>query len=319
MSKTGEKRKRIFDRYATHLYELKKEGKLPDIDIPNENTYICPICLNQFTTKSLKLESENMLTLEDSPPDCLGGKKVALTCKACNSKCGHNMDFHLQEKILELDSKEFLPNSTQKAEIDIDGTKVKGEVKITEESMTVSISEKNNNPELVKEHIKKVIPNVIATINPKPSRVDPLKFEVALLKSAYILAFAKFGYHLFLNSCYDVVRDQLKNPDTRIYPEGFWTKQPFTAEHEGVHFILDKGYQSIFVVLPVITKSSIRRFGVALPLPNIPIEKVVAKLKEQEAGFGLTLDPMGGKDVDYLTNNEAVNNMNNWINKLVSE
>jgi hypothetical protein len=54
-------------------------------------------------------------------------------------------------------------------------------------------------------------------------------------------------------------------------------------------------------------------------LPNIPIEKVVAKLKEQEAGFGLTLDPMGGKDVDYLTNNEAVNNMNNWINKLVSE
>ncbi len=259
-----------------------------------------------------------MLTLEDSPPDSLGGKKVALTCKKCNSTCGHTLDFHLQEKVLELDSREFLPHSTQKAEINVDGVTVKGEVRVTEKSIEVSISEKNNNPAVAKEHLKKVLPKKVATVKPKPSRVDPLKFEVALLKSAYVLAFAKFGYNFFLNPCYDIVREQLENPDRKIYPEGFWTKQPFPKETEGVHFILDEGFQAIFVILPVVTKSSTRRFGVALPLPNVPIEDVVAKLKEQEGGFGLTLDPMGGKEVDYLTNKDEVDKMNNLINSFNS-
>ena len=200
MSKTGEKRKRIFDRFSTHLSELKKEGKLTGIELKHDNAYICPICLNPFSKTNLKLDSDNMLTLEDSPPDSLGGKKVALTCKDCNSKCGHNLDFHLQERLLEIDSKEFLPNSTQKAEITVDGVTVKGEVRVTEKSIEVSVSENNNNPVVAKKHLKKVVPDKVATVKPKPSRVIPLKFEVALLKSAYILAFAKFGYNLLLQT-----------------------------------------------------------------------------------------------------------------------
>jgi hypothetical protein len=316
MGKAGEKRKKIFDRFSTHLSELKKEGKLESIDLKHDNTYICPICLNQFSNADLQIYSANMLTSEDSPPDCLGGKKVALTCKDCNNRCGHDLDFHLQEAILELDSRELLPHSTRKAAITVDGETVHGELRVTETSMEVSFSEKSNNPAVVKEHLKKIVPNKVATVEPKPSRVDPLKFEVALLKSAYILAFAKFGYNLFLDPCYDIVREQLKNPDRRIYPEGFWTKQRFVKEHEGVHFILDNGYQAIFVILPLVTKSTTRRFGVALPLPNVPIEEVVAKLKEQEAGFGLTLDNMGGGEVDYLTNKEAIEKMNDWISNL---
>ncbi len=313
MVKAAEKRKKIFDKFSTHLSELKKEGKLAGIELKHDSTYICPICSNQFSNADLKAESTNMLTSEDSPPDCLGGKKVALTCKDCNNRCGHDLDFHLQEAILELDSRELLPHSTRKAAITVDGETVHGEIRVTETSMEISFSEKSNNPTVVKEHLKNIVPNKIATVEPKPSRVDPLKFEVALLKSAYILAFAKFGYNLFLDPCYEIVREQLKNPHARIYPEGFWTKQQFTKEQEGVHFILDEGYQAIFVILPLVTKSTIRRFGVALPLPNVPIESVVKKLKEQEAGFGLQLDPMGGTEVDYLTNKEAIDKMNDWI------
>jgi diaminopimelate decarboxylase len=55
---------------------------------------------------------------------------------------------------------------------------------------------------------------------------------------------------------------------------------------------------------------------VALPMPNVPIEEVVSKLKEQEAGFSLKLDNMGGGDIDYLTNKEAINKMNEWISKI---
>lgn len=319
MAKTGAKRLRLFDRFSAELKKLNEEEKLAGIELENDQPYICPICLNQFSKSDLKNDSNNMLTLEDSPPDSLGGKKVALTCKECNSRCGHNLDFHLQERILELDSKELLPNSTQKADITLDGVTVKGVVKVTDNSIEVSISEKNNNPTVAKQHIKKVVPDKVATVTPNQSRVIPLKFEVALLKSAYILAFAKFGYNLLLDSCYDIVREQIQNPDKQIYPEGFWTKQPFPEETEGVHFIVDEGIQSIFVILPTKTKSSTRRFGVALPLPNAPIKDVVAKLKEQEAGFGLTLDPMGGKEIDYLTNTEAIDKMNNWIGRYDSK
>jgi len=318
MVKAAEKRKKIFDRFSTHLSELNKEGKLAGIELKHDNTYICPICLNQFSNADLKSVSTNMLTSEDSPPDCLGGKKVALTCKECNNRCGRELDFHLQEGLLEIDSREFLPYSTRKAEVTIGGVTVKGEIRVTEKSVEVHVSEKNNNPEVAKEHLTKVVPNEVATVKPKPSRVDPLKFEVALLKSAYILAFAKFGYNLFLDPCYDVVREQLNKPDQRIYPEGFFTKQPFTKEQEGIYFILEKGYESIFVILPVMTKSSTRRFGVALPLPNIPIEKVAGKLKEQDAGFGLTVEFMGGNEVDYLTNKEEVNKLNNLVRSINS-
>lgn len=316
MGRSAERRKRVFDKFSTHLNELKKEGNLVGIELKSDNTYICPVCLNQFSESDLTADSKNMLTLEDSPPDSLGGKKVALTCKECNSRCGHDLDFHLQEAILELDAKEHLPHSSQKATITVDGIPIKGEVRVTETSMEVILSENNNNPAVVKEHLKKVVPDKVAAVEPKPSRVEPLKFDVALLKSAYILAFAKFGYNLFLDPCYDIVREQLKNPEKRIYPEGFWTKQRFAKEHEGVHFILDEGFQAIFVILPVVTKSTIRRFGVALPLPNVPILEVVSKLKEQEAGFRLKLDNMGDGEVDYLTDKEAINKMNEWISRL---
>lgn len=316
MGRGSERRKNIFDKFSTHLNDMRKEGKLVGIELKYENTYICPICLNQFSEADLVANSKNMLTLEDSPPDSLGGKKVALTCRDCNSRCGHDLDFHLQEAILELDSKEHLPHSSQKATITVDGIPIQGEVKVTETSMEITLSEKNNNPIVVQEHLKKVAPDKVATVEPRPSRVNPLKFDVALLKSAYILAFAKFGYNLFLNPCYDIVREQLKNPETRIYPEGFWTKQRFAEEHEGVYFILDEGFQAIFIILPVKTKSTTRRFGVALPMPNVPIEEVVSKLKEQEAGFSLKLDNMGGGDIDYLTNKEAINKMNEWISKI---
>ncbi|MDD4438113.1 MAG: HNH endonuclease [Tissierellia bacterium] len=42
--------------------------------------------------------------MEDAPPKSLGGKANTLTCKTCNSKCGHEIDFHLTERLLEIDT-----------------------------------------------------------------------------------------------------------------------------------------------------------------------------------------------------------------------
>ena len=316
MGRGLERRKAIFERYSSHLSTLINEGELKDVKLEFENSYICPICLSQFTESDLASDSKNMLTLEDSPPDSLGGKKVALTCKSCNSRCGHDLDFHLQEKLLELDSNEFLPNSSQKGKTTIDGHTVISKTIVDDNSIKISLSEKNNDPNVTKDYLKKIIPGRIVNVERKKSRVDNQKFQIAMLKSAYILAFAKFGYNFILDLSFDIVREQLLIPEEQIYPEGFWTKQPFAEEDEGVHFIVEKGYESIFVIFPLKTKSSIRRFGVALPLPNQPIEKVVGELNQRDAGFGLQIDDMGGKEIDYLTDNEAVNKIKKWIKKI---
>jgi len=316
MGKGVERRMNVLNRFSDHLSMLIEKGNLGDFKLKDGKSYICPICLNQFSEKDIKADSKNMLTLEDSPPDSLGGKKIALTCKECNSTCGHNIDFHIQERMLELDSQEFLQNSIQRVKTTIEGVILNSEIRVKENKIEVVFSEKNNNPEKTKEYLKKVLPNQSVIVEQKPSRVNSEKFQIALLKSAYVLVFAKFGYNFILDSCYNIVREQLKNPNKLVYPEGFWTYKPFKKELEGVHFIIDKGYESVFVIFPLKTNSSTRRFGVVLPLPNSNLNLTVSKLKEQVAGFELTLDPMGGTDVDYLQNIDAINKMNKWIEKI---
>ncbi|GAA4424647.1 hypothetical protein GCM10023188_04730 [Pontibacter saemangeumensis] len=284
-----------------------------------ENTYICPICLDQFSDEALEEKSRNRLTLEDAPPKSLGGIQVALTCKKCNNSCGHKVDFHLTDRMLELDAKAFLPNSSQFVTITKNGKTVTGQVKVSPEGkIQVYHSKKKNNPSVLEDYIKSLKPNSpesIVELIHKKSRVEKRLFGMALLKTGYILAFAKFGYTFILDKVYDKVREQLLNPDKEIYPEEFWTEQStFLKQHEGVHFSTTKGLESIYPIFPLVTPSMIRRFGTALPLSTKPIEKIVENIKEFSAGDSMKFDPMSG--VDYLFDLEAINKAIAWIEKL---
>ena len=48
--------------------------------------YFCPICLNEINV--------NELTEEHVPQFSVGGNKLTLTCKDCNSKLGHDIDVY---------------------------------------------------------------------------------------------------------------------------------------------------------------------------------------------------------------------------------
>ena len=320
MNKNYQKRKRIFDRFSKHLNFLKERNKLKHINLKFVETYICPICLNHFSPKDLSDDAPNMLTLEDAPPKSLKGTANVLTCKKCNSECGHKIDFHLTERMLELDAYSFLPNSKIKGKFTKDDKTVFGELTVEKNKTgTAFYHKKINNPKLLDKYIDKLDPNgedPVFSFEPKKSRVDLHRLQVAILKTAYLLAFEKFGYSFILDKSYDQIREQLKNPDKKIYPEGFWIKQSFIEDHVGVNFILDKDLEAVFPIFSLETDSSIRRFGVALPLPGKEIEKTIKILNQQKPEFVLTLDPMGGNDVDYLYDIEAINKMNNWIKKL---
>ena len=56
------------------------------IEFHMADAYICPLCLNAYPIGSTEL------TLEHVPPKSVGGKPILITCKACNNKCGADID-----------------------------------------------------------------------------------------------------------------------------------------------------------------------------------------------------------------------------------
>jgi len=124
MGKIEHRRQIIFDRYSKQLHNLVSYN-LIDYELKYEQTYICPICLNQFSEKDLDTSLENFLTLEDAPPKSLGGKANTLTCKKCNNESGYKIDFHLTQKLHEVGVESFKPKTTSKVSIIHKGITVK--------------------------------------------------------------------------------------------------------------------------------------------------------------------------------------------------
>lgn len=60
-----------------------------------DERYKCPLCMQSFSDD----EVVKNLTEEDVPQASLGGKRIALTCRFCNSTCGHSIDVNLLNAI----------------------------------------------------------------------------------------------------------------------------------------------------------------------------------------------------------------------------
>lgn len=59
--------------------------------------YLCPECLTLFDEDSVanpKYPDAERLTIEDVPPEKLGGAPMLLTCKPCNNRAGTLLDSH---------------------------------------------------------------------------------------------------------------------------------------------------------------------------------------------------------------------------------
>lgn len=313
MAKGEDKRKNIFDKYVNQLSLLHERKLLPKSFTYKKDTYVCPICLAEFSVVDLKSDSENMLTLEDAPPKALGGHSNTLTCKKCNSVAGHSIDNHLNKRLIELDERAFLPNISTRARFTFDGVLVNGELQIDEKgNITVRHNEKFNDPRKLKKYIESTKKDNVIDLQFLPSTVDAHRLEVALLKTAYMLAFEKYGYALILDKSYEIVREQIKNPEKYIYPIGFWTKQStFKKQHEGVHIIDSGEFSGFYSIFSLSTSSTNYIFGVYLPISDLITDVVILKLRAQEGGFFLPLKSL--KENDYF---EDCDNMERLFKQL---
>lgn len=201
MSKQLKSREKLFDKFSKQLHLLKNEGII-EIDLKFDETYICPICLDQFEKADLiSNKSKNFLTEEDAPPAKLNGSRIALTCYECNSKAGHQIDHHLIHRIREIDNSKFHKDSVQRVRVEFEDTFVNSEI-TSKGNGLLSVLHRidNNNPTTLDRFIyqlKNKSVGEILNMSPKKKQIDNGKVARALVKTNYIITFAKFGYIFF--------------------------------------------------------------------------------------------------------------------------
>jgi hypothetical protein len=283
---------RLFSRNLEWVKEHKEVNFVPDFT----NGYICPICFDTFFEEDLENTAVNPLTLEDVPPVSLGGKPLALTCKSCNSKNGHELDAHLLNILLDVDSKSFLPNSHSKATFEISGNKVNGSFGIDEKgTATLRIEPNISHPDHYKIFTSKMDERSITKYNPlfypgkliyEEWRTPKFKMdlkrvykqrraEIALLKIAYLIAFSNFGNGFLINPSLFKIREQILNPDKDILPNVFWIKHQFPKEMEGLNIVSHpKELHCFLIIFNLITKSKTTQCAIALPGPSQPSVKI---------------------------------------------
>lgn len=275
MSSGLARRKSLFDKFSNQLLLLKEHGII-DIKFKYEKPYLCPICLDEFTEMHLENSRENFLTLEDAPPDSLGGTKIALTCKQCNSYCGTKIDNHLFEVIKAIDGSFFYKGSTLHGTITHEGKKVTVELLSQGDGQLEAYHRiKHNNPTLLDRFIygiKNKTIGPVLNLDPPKIKFDPLRVNQALIKANYIITFSKFGYIFLLDAAYHSIRSQLLNPEKEIYKWGPFIKNQFSKDKIGNYYVHNQGIKSIFNIFLLKTEYSETLIGGLLPVPTIPID-----------------------------------------------
>lgn len=305
ISKNKIKRDRIFDVYSRNFDWVKEHPNIrfePDIS----GLYICPLCMNVFDKSCTSAESLTPLTLEDIPPKSLGGKPLVLTCKTCNSKAGHDLDIHVLNVLKEEALQNLSPNSGGKVVIEKDSKKMNGTIKIDENRLAhLDLRPEISNPSDTKYIVNKVINRRFKNVKTEELTVifkkngNLRRSEVGLLRLAYLLAFAKFGYGFIVNLNLPKIREQIQNPDKDILKQVFCIKTNFGDNYLGTNIIHSpKELFGFLVVFKLKSQSFNRNFGVILPGPTSPgmeiYDFIDNKLKDNDTkSINCLMQPFG--------------------------
>lgn len=308
MSGNGQRKKALLiEKYCkktSEIHFVSAEGR----EFQIMDAFICPICLN-----IIKKEDSDIITIEDVPPKSVGGRPLLITCQPCNNVVGGSIESFLHNELQVFHLVRNPEDIPFKAEYTLNGVKIKGRVKIKsiedhEILCTIDSNDINNCPIFTQElehnwdgsnlEIKYDLTSV--------KRNDEYA-NLSILKSAYLLAFAKLGYMYILNDNLDPIRDQLQNPDMDVLKNSFLIAKGVEILQDlkdGVYY----GYvENIYCVLVVMTfklkkKNALKhRAVVALPTPEakdyslysqlskMPNNKTMSIIKEAEE---LPLEPI---------------------------
>lgn len=186
--------------------------------------YVCPICTRGFSRDDLV---HRRLTLEHVPPESVGGTKICLTCRGCNSAGGHQADYALAELGRLRTMRAALRGEEKfdgKIRLEAGGIALNATLRIDDGGVRIELPEGINNPERFHAqivHFRKqhgvAEPDLTFQIT-AGFRFGHRPLFISLLRAAYLAAFAWFGYRYALNPRLDVVREQILKPEVLTLP-----------------------------------------------------------------------------------------------------
>ena len=200
------KRNSILEYYAKQI-EAIPFVTADGVEFRMADAYICPLCQHVYAI------AHDALTLEHVPPESVGGKPILVTCKACNNSQGADLDVYLMNELEISHNLSHLDTIPQKSRIAFNGIEINAQTTFSKsEGFKFMISPNNNNP-IEFEGFMKEARNakegyeikLTANITNRKRNTDLA--NIALLKSAYLMAFQELGYMYVLNPCTNKVRE----------------------------------------------------------------------------------------------------------------
>jgi hypothetical protein len=203
----------LFDLGATAISNLSH----------HRNLYACPICRTLFTVEAITV---GVLTLEHVPQRSQGGRGIALTCKDCNNTAGDSIDAAVDRREKDIAFFEAMAGKASdyrgRARFSVGDTTTNAELKFEQGGFQVEIHQKRNHPESFRKQIDTPHPRSAQLKAHLASESVWAMATIGDLKSAYIAAFASFGYSYALHPRLDLVREQIRSPSERLIQHAHW-------------------------------------------------------------------------------------------------
>ncbi len=282
MAKSGERLRLKFFKLGQKAIQ-RIYPSLPD-------GYLCPLCLRLFKAEAL---AANVLTLEHIPPKKLAGKPLCLTCIECNHGAGETLDPSMKSGE---DALDFALGTMKKpliGKIEAEGAWESAEILADSDGIHIVGHPKSSPPyspenlsEIFAEHAKDTHGNSPLSFSLTWTDKFQLRHQlIGWLRSAYLVAFAKFGYSYAMNPLLKEVRAQISNPNKNLLRTFSITsasespstrrlmivKEPAELQSVGVQF------GRHFVFLPWPTNPSL--YSNIAPTPNVASQQINKSLK----------------------------------------
>jgi HNH endonuclease len=253
-----------FYRGARTLRAVALERGIEDAFPSDEDWYLCPVCLDGLTIEEFATEQ---LSVEHVPPEALGGNELVLTCKKCNNDAGRHFDAeaHKQQRLWQFLSGQSQQPETARFTVGDITTRVEAHVTGQTGLFLMEVPKINNPADLerMEAHMRMLSETRSTdfrfTVTPQ-LRYFPDRARVSWIRTAYLAAFALFGWKYILQPALQPIREQLMNSSTITLPllsmydpngdpgrHEIWAiKQP--TEHRSLLVI--SGQQGVFLPVP---------------------------------------------------------------------
>lgn len=236
-----------------HYFE-KGAAALRRVTSIGQDCYCCPLCKRLFISQAIE---DGVLTLEHAPPEKVGGRPLALTCKACNSNSGYSIDAAVVNREKLFDAAKAITgqkrNYEGRASMKMGGVSINIKIEVNEGSVSLKPPQRINNPrklEIYKAYLmnlhdegrqdeEKFTISPLASYHKKFSKIGDLK-------SAFIICFALFGYKYVLNKKLSPVRKQILNYESDVIDQ-FWLESDQKIEKKYFVCLLEKPVSAIAV------------------------------------------------------------------------